>query len=240
MMIVSFSGIDGAGKSTQISALEAWLNESGLRTTLLTFWDNVVCLSGSREFMSLKAFKGDAGVGSPEKPLQRRDKNVSSWPVTAMRFGLYFADAVNLCIRVRQSRNSGADVVIFDRYIYDELANLPLERKPTAAFARLILKLVPKPDLALVIDADPAAAHTRKPEYPLEFVRRNRESYLRLAGLSGSITVVEPDSVEAMKTTIRNKMLETLEQNCLRLAERYSAVSLPKSANVSPAELIKP
>ena len=76
MTIVSFSGIDGAGKSTQISALEAWLNESGLRTTLLTFWDNVVCFSRSREFMSLKAFKGDAGVGSPEKPLQRRDKNV--------------------------------------------------------------------------------------------------------------------------------------------------------------------
>ena len=33
-----------------------------------------------------------------EKPLQRRDKNVSSWPVTAMRFGLDSADAVNLCM----------------------------------------------------------------------------------------------------------------------------------------------
>ena len=240
MMIVSFSGIDGAGKSTQISALETWLNDSGLRTTLLTFWDNVVCFSRSRELMSLKAFKGDAGVGSPEKPLQRRDKNVTSWPVTAMRFALYFADAVNLCIRVRQARKSGADVVIFDRYIYDELANLPLDRKPTAIFARLILKLVPKPDLALVIDADPAAAHARKPEYPLEFVRRNRQSYLRLAKLSDTITVVDPDSVEAMKTSVRNKMLEALEQKRLHLAERHSAVSLPSPANISPGELIEP
>ena len=240
MIIVSFSGIDGAGKSTQISALETWLNGCGLRTTLLTFWDNVVCFSASREFMSLKAFKGDAGVGSPEKPLQRRDKNVSSWPVTAMRFGLYFADAVNLCIKVRQSRKTGADVVIFDRYIYDELANLPLDRNSTAIFARLILKLVPRPDLALVIDADPVAAHARKPEYPVDFVRCNRESYLRLVKLSGTMTVIEPDSVEAMKTNISSKMLKTLEQKRLHLAERHSAVSLPNPANISPGELIEP
>lgn len=240
MTIVSFSGIDGAGKSTQISALEMWLNESGLSTSLLTFWDNVVCFSRCREFMSLKAFKGDAGVGSPEKPLQRCDKNVTSWPVMAMRSALYFADAVNLCIRVRQSGRSGGDVVIFDRYIYDELANLPLHRKPTAIFARLILKLAPKPDLAFVIDADPDAAHARKPEYPLEFVRRNRESYLLMANLSGTMTVVEPDSVEAMKTTIRNKMLEALEQKRLYLAGRHSAVSLPNPANISPGELIEP
>jgi thymidylate kinase len=239
-MIVSFSGIDGAGKSTQISALETWLNQSGLRTTLLTFWDDVVCFSRSREFMSLKAFKGDAGVGSPEKPLQRRDKNVSSWPLTAMRFGLYLADAVNLCLRVRQSRKIGADVVIFDRYIYDELANLPLDRKPAAIFARLILKLVPQPDLALVIDAAPAAAHARKPEYPLEFVRRNRESYLRLAKLSGTMAVVEPDSVAAMKTSIRDKMLQTLDQKRLHRSELHSAVSLTSPANISPGELIEP
>ncbi len=240
MTIVSFSGIDGAGKSTQISALETWLNDSGLSTILLTFWDNVVCFSRSREFMSLKAFKGDAGVGSPEKPLHRRDKNVTSWPVTAMRFGLYFADAMNLRTRVRQSRKIGADVVIFDRYIYDELANLPLDSKPAAIFAQLIMKLVPRPDLALVINADPAAAHARKPEYPVEFVRRNRRSYLRLAELSGNMTVVEPDSVETMKTSIRNKMLEALEQNRLHPTERHSAISRPSPANISPGELIEP
>jgi len=57
-------------------------------------------------------------------------------------------------------------------------------------FARLVLKLVPQPDIAYVIDADPVAAQTRKPEYPLEFVRRNREAYIRLAQLAGNMTVV--------------------------------------------------
>jgi thymidylate kinase len=210
--IVSFSGIDGAGKSTQILALEKWLRQSGISTQLLTFWDDVVVLSGSREFMSYKAFKGERGIGSPEKPIQRRDKNVSSWLLTVARFCLYFADAVHLAVTVRRARRSGVDVVIFDRYIYDELANLPLGRMAAGLFSRFVLKLAPTPDVAYVIDADPVAAQARKPEYPLEFVRRNREAYLNLARLSGTIKVVGPGSIESMKSSISKEMLQVLAQ----------------------------
>jgi len=203
LKIVSFSGIDGAGKSTQILALQAWLRQAGKRTYLLTFWDNVVVAPGFREFTSHKAFKGDRGIGSPERPLQRRDKNVNAWPVTAVRFGLYLADAVNLLRTVRRLRKTNVDVVIFDRYIYDELANLPLNRWLARLYIRFVLTFVPKPDVAYVIDAEPGAAFARKPEYPLEFLRRNRESYLTLSRLAADITVIAPLPVEAASVRIR-------------------------------------
>lgn len=209
-MIVSFSGIDGAGKSTQIGALQDWLAKSGLRVKLLTFWDNVVAFPQFREFMSHAAFRGDKGIGTPEKPLHRRDKNVKSWPVSVMRFGLYFADAVNLCRVVRSIRKSGTDIVIFDRYIYDELANLPLNRWLTRAFIESLLKLVPKPDIAYLIDADPVAARTRKPEYPLEFLRTNREAYLALSRLTGAITVIEPLPIDVAKRKVKEAFLQKL------------------------------
>lgn len=217
MKIVSFSGIDGAGKSTQISAIHAWLTRAGQRTELLTFWDNVVVAPSFREFTSQKAFKGDQGVGSPQKPLHRRDKNVTAWPVTAMRFGLYFADAVSLCRIVRNLRKSGTDVVIFDRYIYDELANLPLNRWLARFFIRFVLAFVPKPDVAYIIDADPDAAYARKPEYPLQFLRRNRDAYLDFSRLAGNVSVIEPLPVEAASVRIRQAFLQKLSEPETRL-----------------------
>ncbi len=213
MKIVSFSGIDGAGKTTQIAAFQSWLDQAEQRTQLLTFWDNVVILPGFREFLSHKAFKGDQGVGSPDNPLVRRDKNVTSWPVTALRLCLYLGDAVNLALKVRGLRKSDTDVVIFDRYIYDELANLPLKRWAARAFIRFVVALVPKPDVAYVIDANPEAAFARKPEYPLEFVRNNREAYLTLSRLTGAITVIEPCGVDGMAAKVKEAFLRETSSN---------------------------
>jgi thymidylate kinase len=208
-MIISFSGIDGAGKSTQIRALEAWLARAGLSTTTLSFWDDVVVNSRAREFMSRKLFGGDQGIGTPDKPVQRRDKNVSSMPVTIARLFLYLADAMSLRLKVRKV-SDGADVLIFDRYIYDELANLPSCQRWARAFIRALAWLTPQPDLAYVIDADPDEAIVRKPEYPLDFLDRNRQAYLALSQLLGTIKVIEPLPPEAAEMRIRAELLNML------------------------------
>src|SRR5438270_340568 len=95
--LVSFSGIDGAGKSTQIEAFCGHLRESGLQVPLFTFWDDVVALARSREHARLKAFKGDKGVGSPDNPIVRLDKNVRAWYLTAFLLLPYLFDAVSFC-----------------------------------------------------------------------------------------------------------------------------------------------
>jgi thymidylate kinase len=208
--IISFSGIDGAGKSTQINALKTCLAENGLHVKSLAFWDDVVVFSGFREFMSYKAFRGDQGIGSPEKPLNRRDKNVTSWHVTALRLFFYLADSVNLRFVLEGMSGTETDVVICDRYIYDELANLPLNRRFARSFVRLALWISPQPDAAFLIDADPTAARARKPEYPLDFLRRNRDAYLTLRNLMGRMILIEPSSIEAAEAKMRAAALERI------------------------------
>jgi thymidylate kinase len=205
--IITFSGIDGAGKSTQIHALESRLIASGLRVSTLSFWNDVVVGQRWREIASRYAFRGDQGTGTPEKPLHRRDKNVTSWPLTFVRFCFYFADTVNLFFKVwRIEQEERKDVVIFDRYIYDELANLPLDSRWARVIVRLLLRLTAKPDAAFLIDVAPEAARARKPEYPLEFLHRNRQSYFALKGIIGDMIVIEGGPIAEMERSIRMKL----------------------------------
>jgi thymidylate kinase len=207
---VSFSGMDGAGKSTQIQSLRAKLADAGLRVSLITFWDDVARLTQIREVSGHKLFKGDKGVGSPTAPINRRDKNVRSWQMTAVRYFLYFVDAISLRLVVKKALRSNADFVIFDRYAYDELANLTLSNPIARAYVRLVMKLVPRPHVSYLLDADPVQARARKPEYPLEFLYFCRSSYMTLSNLVGGMTVIPPMSVEDVEREVLRHTLKQL------------------------------
>ncbi len=196
-MLISFSGIDGAGKSTQIENLCGSLRAAGLSVQVITFWDDVAQLKSLREEVGHKVFRGDRGFGTPDAPIVRRDKNVRSPLVTLFRLGVYILDAISLRLKAEKAQNSGTDVVVFDRFLYDELANLDLDGAGEKVYVKLLLRIIPKPDVALILDANPTEAFRRKPEYPLSFLHSNRNAYLRLAQLAGCITVIPPLPLDA-------------------------------------------
>lgn len=205
IIFVSFSGIDGAGKSTQILRFRAKMEQAGLRCLVVSFWDDVSRFKGLREGASHVIFKGDRGVGTPSAPITRRDKNVRSWMMTVVRLCIYFADAVSTRSLMRRLARSNANVVIFDRFIYDELANLNLETAAIRAYARMIAGIVPQPNISFLLDADPAEARARKPEYPLDFLQFSRRSYFELNDLIGSMTVIAALPAEEVEREISNR-----------------------------------
>lgn len=214
---VSFSGIDGAGKSTQIDALCGYMKERGLRVRLIRFWDDIAKLTRIREATGHSIFKGDKGAGTPAAPISRRDKNVKSWAMTVVRLMLYSIDAVSVRHAVKKALRPEADfnpdkidLVIFDRYIYDELANLTLSNPAIRVYVRLIMKIVPRPDISYLLDADPVKARERKPEYPLEFLHTNRQSYMALNDLVGGMTVIAPMPIQEVEQTILGYALKEL------------------------------
>ncbi len=219
---VSFSGIDGAGKSTQIEALRDRLGQAGFQVSMLAFWDDVSMLTGLREFSGHTLFKGEKGVGAPDKPVNRRDKNVRTWYMTAVRFFLYLLDALSLCTVVAKQRRSGADVIIFDRYLHDELANLNLQSGISRAYARFLLAITPHPDIAYLLDADPEQARKRKPEYPVEFLHQNRAGYLLLSKMGGQMTVIPPSPVAEAAQRVLEALLKKFSPDDL---QRFSIPS---------------
>ena len=193
-MLISFSGLDGSGKSTHIETLRTALHSAGLTTRRLAFWDDVVVGVKYREGFVHKVYNSERGIGQPGRPVRRRDKNMRGWYLTVFRHFLYLLDAMNLRRVIAREQGLPArdapDVLILDRYIYDELANLNLHNRLSRGFVRTVGALMPRPTVAYLLDADPAEARARKPEYPLEFMEQSRQSYYDLAALLGTMTLI--------------------------------------------------
>jgi len=212
-LLISFSGVDGSGKSTQIENLRAALHAAGLTTHLLAFWDNVVVGVKYREGFVHKVYKSERGIGAPGKPVNRRDKNMRGRHLTAMRHFLYLLDAIHLRRILSRTRKIDADVIILDRYIYDELSNLNLANPVSRVFVKFVRAIVPQPDIAYLLDADPAAAYARKPEYPVQFMQKCRQAYFELANLLGTMTTIPalslPEAKQKVLKVAEDKLVES-------------------------------
>lgn len=232
---VSFSGVDGAGKTTQIDNLCAFLEDQGVRYRVFRFWDDIARLTNVREGTGHKVFKGEKGIGRPDAPVNRRDKNVRGFPMTCVRMFLYFVDALSTRKVFTRAMQGAAEFVIFDRYTYDELANLHLQNAVIRAYVRFIMWLVPRPDISFLLDADPEAARARKPEYPIDFVRQNRKAYFDLDRIIGGLSVVPPMGIEDAKQQVVSRASAVLVAKRSEDARERAELKRRGTAETDPA-----
>lgn len=83
-------------------------------------------------------------------------------------------------------------LVIFDRYIYDLLVDSKRVRYGGPAWMlRLLARIVPSPELVILLDAPPEVLWSRKQEVTFDEVVRQRREYLSLARLLPSAVVID-------------------------------------------------
>ena len=141
--LIAFSGIDGAGKSTQIAALRDSLCSRGQRVKQITFWEDVAILARFRAGVSLRVLANSNE--SDEIPL-RNDKNVRAWYLTLIRSAFYLLDALHLRTVVRRLMRSGTDFIILDRWSYDQVVHIKSRNWLARLYIQTVFVLAPSPD----------------------------------------------------------------------------------------------
>src|SRR5258707_474398 len=91
--LIAFSGIDGAGKSTQIAALRNSLSARGWKVSQVAFWDDAAILPRFRAGVSLRMLSSAQEASAASL---RKDKNVRAWYLTLIRSVFYILDALRL------------------------------------------------------------------------------------------------------------------------------------------------
>lgn len=203
--IVTFSGIDGAGKTTQIEAICAHLAERGQRVARVTFWDDVAVLPKIRAGVSLRVLRNKHPPS--QSASLRSDKNVRTWYLSLIRSAFYLLDSLRLRRLVSRLRTDKWDFIIFDRYGYDQLVQVRDRHWLARLYIRLLIAIIPTPDFGFILDASPDEAFQRKPEYPLSFMHDYRRAFLDLQVFVPELTVIAPDSIAEVRQRILRCLL---------------------------------
>lgn len=183
MQIISISGLDGSGKSTQISLLKEYLETQGKKVAYFHAVHfsiaNFCKKQGARN-------KGQAGE---EKTKATRSVTKASWLKIWLRKVALKIDLLRFQKYLKQLERQGYDYLLSDRYFYDNLINIAyLEKaascKPTAA--NLIA-----PNHAFYLNADPGTIMRREraPEQGIEYLKTKKALLDQAAPLWGLQTI---------------------------------------------------
>ncbi len=185
MQVISFSGLDGAGKTTQIKLLHNYLTQRGKRISILTMYDDISVARRIRKFFSLKRlrsnnFSSETRIHNKSQSF-RKDKNTFSLSKLILRMLTYLLDSISLHIAIWKHKNK-YDIIIFDRYIYDSLVNLLTytEHPIVKYYIHVLCLLSPRPDTIIFLSTTPEIAFARKPEYPKEYLKKRYVAYKKM------------------------------------------------------------
>jgi thymidylate kinase len=210
-VLITFSGLDGAGKSTLIEWLRRTLEAENHRVAVFHMNDHVgvyAYLRLTRD--ALRRLRGarpvPASVPKPpvdalrSAPLIRRVRYALVWNKQLRRWIYPFDLLVFLAYRLYLEK-AKKQILIMDRYFYDTLVDVSDGRH--WRWVRLLEKLTPTPQVPIYLDITPEESYARKGEYSVEYLKRRRTAYRTVfPWVESGVTLVSCD-IDASKAELR-------------------------------------
>lgn len=206
-MLITFSGLDGAGKSTLIERLKITLEQQHCRVAVFHINDHVGV------YAYLRRLRNQLGGAPPQNggargatPL-RRVRDALLWGKVLRRV-IYPLDLLLFLAYRLYHESIRRRVVIMDRYFYDTLVDVADGRH--WGMLRLLHWLTPTPDLAVLLDVGPEESYARKRDYPVEYLRTRWLAYRTVFPWVRGALVIKNDDLHAAQQAVARLVDERL------------------------------
>lgn len=193
MKIITISGLDGSGKSTQIGLLKTYLESQGKKV----FYFHAIQFGiANRIIRSSRRFY-------PQDDKKDTSVTKSGWLGIFLRKIFLKIDFWRFSKLVKNLENQGYDYIVSDRYFYDNIINIEfLENACHPEFIsgsnfrnKKMLKRVQHDNIAAIyLQTDPEIImqRKRKPEQGLEYLQKKKEIYDKYASI-WNLTIIDGD-----------------------------------------------
>jgi thymidylate kinase len=126
--------------------------------------------------------------------------------------GLLFLDFELLMLVKLKPPFNNAQVLVLDRYVYDLIIDLAVTNLHSPFYARMILRMMPKPNIAYFTDASSDVIAERRPNFHKEELEVKITAYRKLARILDFDFISTTREFEENKVYIQKQTLASLEQ----------------------------
>jgi hypothetical protein len=225
-MLITFSGLDGAGKSTLIAWLKARLEEEHRPVAVFHMTDDIgmyAYLRAVRDwFVRARRDGGGATVRTDRRVVVSTDggQHATGGQGGARRVGvlraivwskrlrrcIYPLDLATFLLYRLYVEHLTTRVLIMDRYFYDTLVDVADGR--SWRWLRWLERITPTPTVPVFLDITPEESYARKGEYTVEYLRKRWVAYREVFRWLPSAVVLTNQDLSATKVALERVVWE--------------------------------
>lgn len=188
----------GSGKSTTATVVSRYLEEAGHRPSYVRF-----------RYLKVLGFSRPRRPAEPtrssEAPAREvmRGKGFAIRRLTAVRAAGYL---VRILAFRMSSTNELRGCAVVDRYFYDNFIQYQLQSRQERLYVAVLRRLIPQPDLALLLVARDDTISARRRNYDARYVEQAGRQYRELPKLFPNLVRIETDPDADSNEAIRRAL----------------------------------